>query len=1339
MKTILSLFLVLMCASITLATNRFSFIKYQVENGLSHNTIWYILQDRQGFMWFGTSDGLNRFDGRDFKIFRSIPQDSTSLGNNFVRSLFQDDQQNIWIGTNKGIYIFNPKTEQFRFFNCKTVDGALISSNVYDIKQSTNGDIWIATFGQGFFIFKPQTNTLIQNSRYAAYIKCLAPSPSGDMFLSSRQEGVIRFDSTGKYLQSYLPLSSSSDISDGEISALYFLNDTLWFSVGSSSLLNRVDLKNNKLQTFESQTSSNNITNIRSMVAYSGAELLIGADNGLYLFNKSTGKFNRMDDPSNPKSLSDQSIFCMTRDREGGIWISTNLGGVNYLPRDLKTFDHYFPLYQSGSISGKAISEFCEDPDGNIWIATEDGGLNWLNTKTNKIKSYLPGQKGNSISYHNIHALLWDNGKLWIGTFSRGLDILDLQTGKVSNYQHSRGNTRTISDNSIYAIYKDHQKYIYIGTAWGLNLYNPVTKDFSQISEVGGTSHVYDICEDSKSNLWIATYNTGLFRYHYPNQTWYHYNHTPGKPGSLTSNSILTIFEDSKNNIWFGTEGAGLCTFDYENETFTSFDPENQVLPNPVVYAIEEDKSGNLWIAGNAGLLCIHPVSRKWKLYTQADGLQSNQFNFHSSLHASNDKLYFGGINGFNSFYPEEFKENSYVPEVIITKFSLFNEEIKYTDPNSPLKAPISYATEIILNYNQNTFTLNFASLSYQAPGKNQYAYMLEGADKNWIYTGNKNEVTYTNLQPGDYIFRVKGSNNDGLWNPQDTSFKITIRPPFWKSVWAYGFYTILLLAAAGLALKFWSNQVKKKHQEILKEYRSQQEKETYQSKINFFTQVAHEIRTPLSLIKMPLESILLSGDGNNETRKYLTTMNKNTDRLLNLINQLLDFRKTETNEFKLRIRKHNLTEMLQNIILRFEPSAQLHHITLTTELPEIPYMACFDEEALTKVISNLLSNALKYAHSTIKLTLCPRDNDFEIRVSDDGPGIPRQERKRIFEIFYQSDNSKSGTGIGLALARLLTEKHSGKLSLDEQTAQGATFIIRIPILPETDETSPPLSEEITPEENNIGVQLVSGNGRSNILLTEDNIELLNLTAEQLGKYYRIHMATNGKEALEILAKENIDLVVSDIMMPEMDGYALCEAIKGSPQYCHIPVILLTAKTTTDDKIQGLEQGSDAYIEKPFSIQHLRSQIDNLLQSRLTLRRLFATSPLSAPETIAVAPKDKEFIEKLDEEIKKNIQEPMFSIDTLAEIMCMSRSNFYRKIKGISGMSPNDYLKTIRLKMAADLLVKQEFRINEIYELVGFSSSSYFTKCFKEQFGVPPKDYVNNLKNGQSTTNKNKA
>lgn len=1322
-------FVLIQLSFLTYGMQQFSFVRYQVENGLSHNTVWCVMQDKKGFMWFGTSEGLNRFDGKNFHIFRSNPQDSTTLGNNIVRSLCQDNDHNIWIGTNRGLYLFNSQTEEFRLFANKTEDDVRISSNVNCILKSNTGDVWIATHGQGIFIYHPQTNTLTQDSKHSSFVKCLVSTPGGDIYASSRENGLLCFDQSGKYLRSYTPVTPQQDSTNIEINAIYYQRDTLWFSAGNN-MLNRLALRTGQIKAFPESKDNINISNIRNILAYNEHQLFIGADNGLYLFDTRTGNYERIDNPLNPKSLSDQSIYNIIKDREGGFWFSTYFGGVNYLPQNLKAFQHYFPSYQEGSLSGKAISQFCEDPQGNIWIATEDGGLNFLDTRANKIKHYLPDTKGNGISTHNIHALLLDGDKLWIGTFSEGLDILDLKSGRFKNYRHKRGDVRSLSDNGVYSIYKDSRGSIYVGTVWGLNKYNPSSDNFTIIPEVGSMTHIYDIKEDHKGYLWFATYNTGVFRYNPGTDEWKHYIYKPNLPESISSNSVICIFQDSRKVLWFGTEGGGICSFNYETETFVPLDPEHHILPNNVTYAIEEDENGYFWIASNAGLIRMNPRQQdKLKLFTKADGLQSNQFNFRSSLRARNGKFYFGGINGFNTFYPKDFIENKYIPQIAIIGFRLFNKEITPKEINSPLRVSMQDTRELTLNYQQNTFSFDFAALSYQAPEKNEYAYILEGADKTWIYCENKTTASYNNLHPGHYTFRVKASNNDGIWNLQDLSVKVEIRPPFWATGIAYTIYTLILLTIAFWAFRMWSQRMASHHKALLKEYRVRKEQETYESKINFFTNVAHEIRTPLSLIKTPLECIIQSEDGNTETRKFLSTIDKNTDRLLNLVNQLLDFRKTEEHEFKLQPANCDMNELIRNISARFAPSAQLKQIQLNLVLPEPPLISIIDPEALTKVISNLLSNAMKYTRNKIMLQLINEKDCFEIRVSDNGDGIAQSEQKKIFEVFYQADHSKSGTGIGLALSKLLTEKHGGKLYLTDSGEQGATFVVYIPKskggITETKKQEIIIPEITISQFAGEGEEKQEGNAQiPKLLITEDNTELLELMSGQLGKFYQVLKAHNGKEAIDILSAETIDIIISDVMMPEMDGYELCETVKSDPQYCHIPVILLTAKATTDDKIKGLKYGSDAYIEKPFSLEHLKNQIKNLLESRSRLKEIFAASPFAAATSVAVSPKDKEFIEKLNDEIGKHIQEVDFSIDILAEIMCMSRSNFYRKIRGVTGMSPNDYLKMIRLKTAAELLLRQEYRINEIFELVGFNTSSYFIKCFKKQFGVPPREFI---------------
>jgi len=1340
MKRFILTFFIVNFALIVTANKPLSFAKYQVEEGLSHNTVWCILQDSYGFMWFGTRDGLNCFDGKNFRIYRNDAKTNISLGNNYVRALFEDEEHNLWIGTNKGLYIFNRKTETFSFFSERTEDGVLVSSNVNKIIRSSNGDIWIATLGQGIFIYKPDKDILIQNTQYTSFVWNLLKIPSGNILATSRENGVIYFDKSGRYLRSFI-LNDRNNI---DVEALCYHNNVLWFGMGADGFY-KLDLTTGRIESINKANQAVTVSNIRKIFPYSKDELWVGGDNGLYIFNIKTNIFSRIDDPSNPKSLSDQSIYDIVRDREGGIWVSTYFGGVNYLPRNSKPFEHYFPLYKSGSLSGKAISQFCEDEKGNIWIATEDGGLNYFNTKTLKTEDFGPLSTKNNFTYHNIHSLMLDGNKLWIGTFSRGIEVIDLNNKSLTNFKHSRFDTKSICDNAIYALYKDSRGDIWVGTAWGLCKYNRTDNSFSMVPEIGGMAHIFDIKEDSKGFLWFATYNTGVFRLNPYTDNWKHFTHITGDPNSIVGNNVISLFEDNRHTMWFGTEGNGLCYFDNKQLTFVPFDPEMKLLPNPVIYSIQQDEFSNFWISSNAGLVRINPYTKKNRtVFTKTDGLQSNQFNFRSSLKAKDGKIYFGGINGFNAFYPKAFTENKYVPIVRISDFRLFNKSITMNDEGSPLKGPIYELKKLKLKYNQNTFSFSFVSMSYQAPDKNQFVYRMDGVDKNWITVENgKNTAYYTNLSPGTYTFRVKGTNNDGVWSQEEAVLKVRILPPFWKSWVAILIYFALMGVAIIQLFKWWRSQLSREHNERLKEYHVQQEKESYLSKINFFTNLAHEIRTPLTLIKLPLDRIISSGDGSRETKKFLSTIDKNADYLLNLINQLLDFRKTEEVAFKLHMVNSNINELTRDNVERFKLTAQIKGIDFEILVPDVDLITAVDPDAFSKIISNLLSNALKYAKSVIGLKLIVFENHFELSIYDDGKGILEVEKNKIFDFFYQTENSEKGTGIGLAFARTLTEKHNGTLEQFNNEKGGSTFVISIPIL-KIDVNShvsahTEILDDFTPYISSLaeaGSVLPNSLNSVHLLLVEDNKDLLYLTAEYMKDFYQVHLACNGKEALTILANDTIDIVVSDVMMPEMDGYQLCEAIKSDTQFCHIPIVLLTAKTTIEAKIQGLEYGSDAYLEKPFSLEHLRTQINNLLQSRQQLRDLFATSPLVPITDIAVTQKDKDFVERLNAAIESHLQDINFSIDTLSEILFMSRSNFYRKIKSISGMSPNDYLKMIRLKKAAELLLKQEYRINEVYEQVGFSSSSYFAKCFKEQFSILPRDFVLNAGRVEPTSKK---
>lgn len=1304
---------------------QFYFKKYQVEKGLSHNTVWCILQDSYGFMWFGTSDGLNRFDGQKFKVFRNEIQDINSLGNNSVQTLFENDDRNIWIGTSSGIYIYTRSNNHFKHFDKKTKYDVSISSEVKKIIKTQKGQIWIATLGQGIFIYDPQTDDLKQNSQYSPFVWDICEDESHTIYSSTLQEGLICFDQNGKQIEIFTSFLNKKDLSNLKINCIQNIEDKIWFSVGTNNLC-VLDTKTKNITSYNSE--GQNIGTIRSITEYSDRELLIGSDNGLYIFNIFEGKFFRVDDPLDPRSLSDQSIYAILKDAEGGIWISTYLGGVNYLAQQTKIFEYYYPTYNPNLSSGKVISQFCEDDDRNIWIGSQDG-LKFLNNKTQRLESHTISGRMQKL---DIRSLLLENNNLWVGTYSEGLKVINLKTNKLSEYHHTRESNQTICSNDVLSLYKDRKGDIYVGTTWGLCRYNKDRDNFETLNFVGTMTSVFDILEDKNGYLWIATYNSGVFKYNSTKKQWKHYSHDETSSNSISSNSIITIFEDSEGKIWFGTNGGGLCYFDNKDESFTDFDPQNQILPNKVIYSIEEDNGRNFWISSNAGLLRINPTNKtNRKLFTQEDGLQSNQFNFKASLKSSTGKLYFGGINGFNAFYPNDFKENNYIPPVYVVDIRLYNTDENRSKELLNLTEPIYLAKKISLPYDNNSIIIEFDALSYEKPDRNKYKYTLDGFDRDWVNSENSNIASYTNLPPGEYTFKVKGSNNDNKWNEEGASIQITILPPWWRSTLAYLVYALCVVVILYMILKYMIYKSSKKFKRELEEYQIEKENEVYQSKINFFINLVHEIRTPLSLIRLPLEKLSEKQIEDVQTSKYFTIINKNFNYLLHIVNQLLDFQKVESKNSKLELKEINVNHLLQDTYNQFVHSAELSHIKLNLSLPEEKVSTFVDQEKIVKIVNNLLSNALKFAKSRIDISLHPFKNRFEIQIADDGPGIPDLEKDKVFEAFYQSNgngNTSTGTGIGLAFSKMLAENHKGTLSLNNNEWNGSSFILSIPTEYSDEELSQIEFNNDILDTQVLSSPIISKDNdfkKCKVLLVEDNIDLLNLVEDSLNPYFTVLKSENGKEALKILSKDSIDIIVSDIMMPEMDGLELSKAIKSDINFSHIPVILLTAKTTMDSKIEGLEYGADVYIEKPFSVKYLHKQIENLLKLKQTYQKMITTYPSPAMVDISISKKDQEFIEKLHDEIENHIAELDFSIDNIAETMFLSRSSFYRKIKSITGMSPNEYLKVFRLNKAAELLLQNEYSISEICDQVAFSSSSYFAKCFKAQFGVLPKDYIN--------------
>lgn len=1308
----------------TARTPLFRFRNYSVNDGLSENTVYCISQDHKGFMWFGTKDGLNRFDGVEYTIYRKGRDSVSAPGNNFIRCMEHHGIDTLWVGTDAGVYVMNTATGSFTRFDLMSKTGEPIDCNVNALCFDKMDRLWLST-NKGVFLYELTSDRLCQFGREelpSVVSWSVYEDRSGTIWIGTRG-GLLKYD---EVTESFVRQGADSSNEIGQDEAFSILEDKdgqLWIGTWSGGL-KMLDRINNRFISFYGPESPVFISHIRALMEYSEDRLLIGSDDGLYLFNRKTAALERMDRPGGLQGLSDQNVYSIFRDKEGGVWIGTYFGGVNYLISENNAFENYSRDLAHRSLTGNAVRQFCEDEEGNLWIATEDGGLNYFNTRTRNFENdRLPAE----ISYHNIHSLLLNNQELWIGTFSRGIDVYDRHTRQMKHFQHDDTDSTTVNDNCIFALYRSSDSRIWVGTPKGLNLFDPRRSLFHRVSEV--TSFVYDIREDDYGNLWVASYGDGIFRYDESERKWY--NYSAGDDSGLNFNKLISIYIDNRRRLWFSSEGGGIIRYNYRTDNFTTFD-ENDGLPNNVTYAILDDSYGHLWISSNKGLTCFDPERGKvLDHYTRADGLQSNEFNYKAGYKSRDGMLYFGGINGFNAFYVDRLSANNYVSPVEFTSFHLLND---HDGLQTKVNQDFATTRTIVLPYDNSSFTISFVSLSYRASSKNEYAYKMEGLNDDWNYIGTRNRVTYVDLTPGNYRFYVRGSNDRGVWNETGNYLSIVVRPPWWGTVFAKIIYFLLSLGIMVAVSQYYVIRNKRRNMLNMMRYKMAQEQENLNSKLEFFTSVAHEIRTPLCLIQAPLEEIMQSGSWSGRLQENFQTINRNAKRLGELVNQLLDLRKLEVDKYHLHVTSFSLQSFLTPMLEDFGKTAEDRGITLNLHLSETGDLEIVsDRDALTKVISNLMSNALKFTRDRIDVTFTnPGTGKFHLMIGDNGPGIPMPSRDKIFEPFFQLENDmKQGTGVGLSLARLMARNLGGDIEVWENPGGGSIFDFSFCSCterltwegPDAEERSDDVQDQESHSLVSVPDDSLEFRGQPILLFVDDNDELCRFIEGNFRDSYRILVAQNGKQALEILSEHHVDLIVSDIMMPGIDGFSLVQHVKQDERYCHIPIILLSAKSTVDSKVEGLDLGAEAFVEKPFSPTYLKAQIDAILNSRQRFFALFSKTPVSMYESLVPNRKDVDFINKLNAEIEKHLSDPGFMVEQMAKQVNMSRSNLQRKLNGVCGMSPNDYLRTYRLKRAAELLASKQYRINEVCYLVGFGSPSYFTKCFVRQFGVLPKDF----------------
>jgi signal transduction histidine kinase/ligand-binding sensor domain-containing protein len=1017
----------------TVSAQSYYFKHYQVENGLSNNTVYCSIQDNKGFLWFGTKEGLNRFDGYRFKLFKS-GNGTCRLKKDFIYCLFADSTDHLWVGTQSGLYQFDYAKEQLVPF----IDSL---PEINDVRMDRQGQLWFRsnTIVCRYNFSKHALTTFPPDKTIHATALCM--SGNGDLWFGTMDGYLKRFDTLSQTFKGPDVFSHSPQMPTCFIKKIYPAGKDAIFVGTTCQGIKLYNIATNTYSDLLIYSADKTTVYVRDILQYADNEYWFATESGIFIYNAVSRHFTNLKKQfSDPYSLSDNAVYTLNKDQEGGVWAGTFFGGVNYYPKQYTPFTKFFPDRTTQTISGSAVRELCEDPDGNLWIGTEDAGLNQLNVHTGAFTHYKPTGTPTGIAYHNIHGLLILGNEVWIGTLDHGLDIMNRKTGKVIKHYGSNVHDNTFRNNFIVTMLQSRRGDIYIGSGGGVYLYRKHTADFEWLHETPWGEFISCLTEDHAGIIWAGTHAQGVLYYDPLTRHWGRLQNNPADTNSLSINDINAVCEDNQHNIWIATEGGGLCKLDASRQHITRYTTQNG-LPSNFVFKVVEDNSQLLWITTSKGLVKLNPTTRDMTIYTKANGLLYDQFNYNSGYKDASGKLYFGSIKGMISFRPDSFVVNNFIPPVYITGFQVHNKELLIQKDHSPLQQSIVYTQAITLPYDESSFSIDFAALSYTSPEITEYKYLMEGLDKNWTYLAANRKVYFTNLAPGKYTFRLTAATN-GRWS-QEKQLTITITPPFWNTWWAW-----LVYAGVAVAIGYYIFQNYHKRSLVKKE------KEIYEAKFEFFTNVAHEIRTPLTLIKGPVENLLEKVHALPDIEADVSMMERNTNRLMTLITQILDFRQTEAKGFSLDFTKVNITGLLQDVYSNFQPLAKKRNMQYTLLLPDMPVVALADEDALNKIFSNLISNAVKYADQQIMVQLFPvqaADTTFTIEVTNDGALIPLAMRERVFEPFYRiRENTKQkGTGIGLTLARSLTLLHQGHLFVKDSAHGMNTFVLCLPLQPQ--------------------------------------------------------------------------------------------------------------------------------------------------------------------------------------------------------------------------------------------------------------------------------------------------
>jgi signal transduction histidine kinase/DNA-binding response OmpR family regulator/streptogramin lyase len=1303
------------------------------DNGFNAPQIRSIFQDQDGFIWFGSINGLYRYDGFNLKPFLHNPDKKETITRGMVNKIYQDSKNNLWVGTSTGLNKLNPHTGNFQQFIPDSLAHHIFRNWIWSIFEDSRGILWVGAMG----LFRMNNSEdklepytfrnfeILNNLSFQSIIE----DKNGFLWFGTSM-GLFKFDPrteilTPQYIDPDAAELFTKNWNTGDYATPYLFKDSddvLWAGTFGGNLL-RINSENEITSYFIKDSLTSEICPVYSITPEDDNNFWLGTYNGLILFNKIKGKISYLYKYSEnvKNSITDNKISSVLKDRSGTLWIGTVNKGL-FKANRTKFLFHQVSRTSWGINKLYNIvtyTDFIISRKGKLIVGT-DNGIEEITSDLKETKKILPNK--------SVNTLMEDSkGNLWVGVrqYSGGGLIKKEEGGKIVSVTDSVGNK---FQKEVHCIYESSWGKIYFGTEFYLYEIDPETNICTLIFQV--KARIGSIGEDKNRNLLTGTLLSGLYVFDPgKKQEITNYINNPEDPWSIVDNAVTSIYNDKSGRIWLATS-LGLCLYDPDTGRFKRYN-EKHGLAHNILICIIEDNSGKLWLGTANGISRFDPEKETFRNYDESYGTSEG---FHYSCGKMDGRIYMKAIMGITYFDPDEVQDNPFITPVHLTEVRVFDKAYNFQD-------------ELILSHSENYISFEFAALSFISQERNQYSYKMEGVDKEWIYSGGRRYAAYTALSPGKYRFQVKASNNDGIWNEEGTSLSVIILPPWWQTYWAYGAYILIILLLVYSWRRYDLKQQNIKYQLKIERQFAEKQQEISQMKSRFFTNISHEFRTPLTLIIGPADKII-SFTSEPETHKQVSLMKKNALHLLRLINQLLDISKLDEGKLRLEVSRQNLVPFVKGVVMVFESFAEEKDIELSVRSEKEIIEIYFDREKLEKILINLISNACKFTprKGKITVTVIETQSNAVISVKDTGIGIPAKEIPKLFDRFYQVDSSHTrehgGTGIGLALTKELVELHKGTITVSSKEGEWTEFTIELPqgkrhykaeeiVENYTKENIQYISERIHTELTGADAQAdpacripvsVEEEEKNIILIVEDNADVREYIKDALGKEFLYEEASNGAQGIRKAQEIIPDLIISDIMMPKMDGYQLTRLLKTDERTNHIPVIILTAKSAPRNKLDGLETGADDYLVKPFDLNELKIRIHNLINIRKTLQEKYSGMPRKKeiPENRKLNEISEKFMSKVHEVIHMHMAEEAFSIEDFGKEVGMGRVQLHRKLKAITGKSASRYLRSFRLSIAKQMLEDQKGNVSEIAYSVGFSSPVYFSKCFKDEFGIPP-------------------